>query len=315
MEQLRQAADETEAAPVGIACDLTLDPGETLQVALVLSGSAASGIVVDCRGAILRRPSRSNPTILIRSLQRADGTWDVPVGVSIRNCVIEGDIDIRGLGRNGEAELVRRSSLTPGHTERAQAAAPRDVHLSNLTFVGEGDIPLYVTPGVTGLLVESSRFTGRSNSTALYLDAESARNRIIGNVFDIRTRSRELIAVDGSAENRIERNRFESPLTGGIFLYRNCGEGGTIRHQPPQRNVIADNIFHYSSSWARPAVWLGSRQGWRFYCLFRPDIPLGSSLSPYGYAQYNTVTGNRLIGGTPQLIRDDDEHNIVKDNF
>ena len=301
---------------VEIACDLTLDPGEAIRASLTLSGSPASGATVDCRGATLIRVNRRNPTVLIRSVEQPDGSWDVPTGVTVRNCTIRGDVDIRGLGRNGEAEKVRLSSLSEGHTARAQAAAPRDVYLSGLTFVAEGEIPLYAAPGVTGMTVENSRFTGRTASTAVYLDAESARNRISGNVFDIRSTWREMIAVDGSAENRIDNNRFENPLTGGIFLYRNCGEGGTIRHQAPQRNVVVDNVFRYTAFWAaRPAVWLGSRQGSRFYCLFRSAVPLGSSLSPYDYAQYNTVAGNRFVGATRQLVLDDDEHNVVRDNF
>ncbi|RWX76768.1 right-handed parallel beta-helix repeat-containing protein [Neorhizobium lilium] len=314
-QQLRQQSSPG-ASQVEIACDLALDPGETITASIVLSGSAASDTVVDCRGAVLAKPSRNAPTVLIRSVERPDGSWDVPVGVGIRNCTIKGDLNIRGLGRNGEAEKVRLSSLSEGHTARAQAAAPRNVTLSNITFEGEADIPLYAAPGVTGMTVENSRFTGRTVSTVIYLDAESARNRIIGNVFDIHATRRELIAVDGSADNRIEGNRFDNPLTGGIFLYRNCGEGGTIRHQSPQRNVIADNVFHYSAFWAaRPAIWLGSRQGSRFYCLFRSGIPLGSSLSPYDFAQYNTVTGNRMVGATDHLILDSDEHNTVRDNF
>jgi parallel beta-helix repeat protein len=302
--------------PVEIACDLLLEPGQTITAPIVLSGNAASGTTIDCRGATLSNQFGGGPTLLVRSLEKSDGSWDVPVGVEIRNCTIRGNIDIRGMGRNGEAEKVRRSSLSEGHTARAQAAAPRDVNLSNLTFVGEGAIPLYAAPGVTGMTVENSNFTGRTNGTAIYLDAESARNRILGNLFDIRTLWREAIAVDGSADNRIENNRFENPLTGGIFLYRNCGEGGTIRHQAPQRNVIAGNVFHYDGLWAaRPAVWLGSRQGWRFYCPNPSPLPLGSSLSADDFAQHNRVTGNRFPGGTPRLIRNDDEDNLVEDNF
>ncbi len=46
-------------------------------------------------------------------------------------------------------------------------------------------------------------FRGRSVSTAVYLDAESAGTVIRDVAFDIRT-GREHIAIDGSARNRIE---------------------------------------------------------------------------------------------------------------
>jgi hypothetical protein len=305
----------TTTAPVPITCDLTLAATDVITMPILFSGSASSGSRLDCHGATLDGTVPAALAVLIQSVRRPDGSWDRPVDITIRNCIIKGEINIRGLGRNGEAELVRQSSLAPGHTQRAQAAAPSRIRLENITFVAQGNIPLYAGPGVTELTVENSRFTGTSRSVGLYLDAESARNRISGNLFDLRTLWRELLAVDGSAENRIENNRFENPISGGIFLYRNCGEGGTIRHQAPQHNVIANNIFHYRDvAGARPAIWLGSRQGNRFYCFLRPRAAFGSGLSADDEARYNTVTGNRLVGGGPNLILDQDENNLVSGN-
>ncbi|SMF40029.1 Right handed beta helix region [Xaviernesmea oryzae] len=311
---LRKPAPE-KAKPVEIACDLTLAKTDAITRPIAFSGSAASGATLDCNGGTLDGRTAKARTVWIRSVHRADGSWDAPRDIQIRNCVIEGDVRIEGLGSNGQAEEVRLSSLEAGHTAQAQAAAPSGITLDDITFVANGGIPLYTAPGVTEMTVENSRFTGSTNGTAIYLDAESARNRIIGNMFDIRTARREMIAVDGSADNRIEGNIFENPIKGGIFVYRNCGEGGTIRHQKPERNVITGNTFRYTNFWAaRPAVWLGSRQATSTYCFSRPDRPFGSSLSPYDYAQYNIVTGNRLPGGRPGLIVDHDEHNTVSDN-
>ncbi|TDK35390.1 right-handed parallel beta-helix repeat-containing protein [Rhizobium deserti] len=313
-EELRAPAS-AGTAPVSIACDLTLAATDVISMPIVYSGSAASGSRLDCHGATLDGTVPAALAVLIESVRRHDGSWDRPVDITIRNCIIKGEINIRGLGRNGEAELVRQSSLTAGHTARAQAAAPSRIRLENITFVAQRNIPLYAGPGVTELTVEKSTFTGTSRSVGLYLDAESARNRILANLFDLRTLWREQLAVDGSAENRIEDNRFENPVSGGIFLYRNCGEGGTIRHQAPQHNIIANNIFHYRDvAGARPAIWLGSRQGNRFYCFSRPRAAFGSGLSADDEAQYNTVTGNGLLGGEPNLILDQDENNIVSGN-
>ncbi|KGD86538.1 right-handed parallel beta-helix repeat-containing protein [Rhizobium sp. YS-1r] len=309
------APASTASKPVEIICNLKLAGTDVITMPIAFSGGAASDVTLDCDGATLDGTAAKARTLLIRSLRKQGGGWDVPRNIRIRNCIIKGDVRIQGLGRNGEAEGVRLSSLQTGHTERAQAAAPSGITFDNVTFVGNGTIPLYAAPGVTGMAVENSRFTGSASATAIYLDAESARNRIVGNTFDIRTTRREMIAVDGSAENRIEQNTFENPIKGGIFLYRNCGEGGTIRHQAPEHNVIARNTFRYVNFWAaRPAVWLGSRQGSRSYCFSRSDRPFGSSLSALDHAQYNTVTGNRLPGGSPQLIVDHDEHNTVSDN-
>lgn len=310
-----RAPASADSKPVEIACDLSLARTDVITMPIAFSGSRASDVTLDCNGATLDGTVAKARTVLIRSLRKPDGGWDVPRDIHIRNCIIKGDVRIQGLGQNGQGENVRLSSLEAGHTERAQAAAPSGITFDNVTFVGNGGIPLYAAPGVTGMAVENSRFTGNTNATAVYLDAESARNRIVGNTFDIRTTRREMIAVDGSAENRIEKNTFENPIKGGIFLYRNCGEGGTIRHQAPERNVIAGNTFRYVNFWAaRPAVWLGSRQGSSSYCFSRQDRPFGSSLSALDHARYNIVTGNRLPGGTPRLIVDHDEHNTLSDN-
>jgi len=306
-----------KSKPVEIACSLTLSPTQIITMPIAFSGSAASGAVLDCNGATLDGSVADARTVIVRSILKPDGSWDVPANIQIRNCTIKGDVRIQGLGANGQGDQVRISSLKPGHTQRAQADAPVNVTLDNITFVANGGIPLYAAPGVTGMTVRNSRFTGSTTGTAIYLDAESARNSISANTFDIRTTVRELIAVDGSAENRIEGNTFVNPVKGGIFLYRNCGEGGTVRQQKPERNVITGNTFKYADATnARPAVWLGSRRGlslFNSYCMTSSSTFLGS-LDHRDGAQNNTVTGNKLPGGSPQLIVDDDKPNTVSDN-
>ena len=311
---LRAPAIKT-TRPVEVDCDLQLSKPDVITTPLVFSGGRASGSKLDCHGATLDGTIPAARTLVIRSTQHADGRWDVPKDITVRGCIIKGDVRIQGLGRNGQAEKVRISSLTPGHTERAQVAAPSGITFSDVTFVGKGGIPLYAAPGVTGMTVEGSHFVGRTSSTAIYLDAESAGNRILGNRFDIVPRWREMIAVDGSARNVISGNAFTDPLSGGIFLYRNCGEGGTIRHQAPQFNTITGNTFRYTNfRLARPAVWLGSRQGISPYCLLAPKAPFGSGLSRFDHASRNVVTGNRFPGASPRLIVDHDRGNTVSDN-
>jgi hypothetical protein len=308
-----------EQSSVDLRCDLTLQPDDIITKRIVFSGEKASGAVLDCNGATLDGSRGTfnfgKPTVLIRSIPDKNGGWSVPSGISIRNCVIKGAVRVQGLGANGQAKAVKQSSLMPGQTARAQASAPSEVSLVDLSFIADGRIPLYLGPGVTGLTLSGSAFTGKSDGTVIYLDAESARNTISGNTFAATTKSREQIAIDGSADNVITDNVFENPLNGGIFLYRNCGEGGTIRHQKPQHNTISGNTFSYrDSSSAKPAVWLNSRNGWRLYCFLDPATPYGSSLSPLDFAQFNTVTGNRFKGGDASLIRNSDDTNIIEGN-
>lgn len=223
--------------------------------------------------------------------------------VTVRNCDNVHSIRTWGLGKNGESSDVRSSSRKgPEHIQRARDAAPKNTLIENVTFQAQGSIPLYVGPGTTYLTVRNSTFTGTTNSSTLYLDAESAHNQIVNNVFDMKQSGtlRELISVDASSYNLIEGNTFKNAIHGGIYLYRNCGERGTIRYNSPQHNVIKNNTFHIlgmsPTNWG---VWVGSRQGFRTYCFDDNGFKWGSSPLPFGnldYAHHNTVRDNRFLG-------------------
>ena len=311
---------ESSTSPVVISCSLALEADTVIQTPIILSGSAASQSIIDCHGGTIRSNASDQVALTIASVHQSDGGWDVPKHIAIRHCRIEGGIRIIGMGENGEAELVRQSSLSVGHTARAQAAAPSDIMLSDLKIMTKGAIPLYVGPGSTKLTVANTTFSGKSGSVGIYLDAESAKNTISNDHFELATKSREIIALDGSADDVITENTFENPTHGGVFLYRNCGEGGTIRHQPPQHDTISNNFFRYTdhglTSWwtTKPAIWLGSRQGNRSYCFHDVTRPFGSSLSSRDEAKYNLVRDNRMDGGSVSLIVDNDSENQIMGN-
>ena len=204
-----------------------------------LEGSGENGRVIDLQGGWLNEGKLTEMVIRSKDMEKG---WDVPERITIRNGSIRGSIRIYGLGVNGEAAKVRESSHREGHTARAQAAAPRTILLEDLKIEADHRIPLYLSPGVTGVTVKNCTFTGWSASTTVYLDAESGGNRIEGCTFDVWS-GREVMAVDGSATNTIVGNRFLQASYGGIYLYRNCGEGGTVRHQAPQGNVIENNVL------------------------------------------------------------------------
>jgi parallel beta-helix repeat protein len=275
---------------------------------VVLSGTALSGTVIDCGGGWY---NDGKPTeLVIRSEKTASG-WDRPEGLVIRNCRIRGSIRVLGMGRNGEAADVRESSHREGHTRRAQDAAPTNIRISGVEIEAIHRIPLYLAPGVTGVVFENSRITGWSASTAMYLDCESAGNVIAGNRLAMWA-AREVIAIDGSADNRIEGNRFENIAFGGIFLYRNCGEAGTVRHQTPHGNMIRDNWFDTRTLGAfQTAIHLGSRNGNRMYCGNDAGHPFGSSLDDRDFADDNIVAGNVFDPPTDRAIRDDGARNAV----
>ena len=293
--QTEQIRHSTDTSDLNLKCSLTLSADAVIGRRVVIEGEEASEVALDCAGGMIAAPEAEPYSLLIRSRRNPDGSWSVPLAVQVKNCTIVGGTRIVGMGINGQAQAVRESSLSAGHTERAQAAAPAYTQFDHVVFQGRGSIPLYLAPGVTHTTVRDSKVTGRSASTAIYLDAESAHTELQRNTIDAQTR-RELLVVDGSAHNVIEGNRFVAPRLGGIYVYRNCGEGGTIRHQAPQFNRISGNTFDYrqGGGW-RPAVWLGSREGWlgwRSYCSADAGYVLGSSVNDGDFADHNTVEDN-----------------------
>lgn len=288
--------------PFRVTCDLSLEPGDRVVGPLLFEGEAASGTRLDCHGATIDVSGDGRPrdALVIRSAQDArSGAWDIPRRIEIDSCAISGNIRIYGLGPNGQSPLVKESSLQPGHTRRAQAAAPSEISFARARISTKGWTAVYIGPGVTRVRIVGASFTGRVDGPAVYLDAESASNEILDSTFDISAPKRELIAVDGSARNRIEGNLFIDPVYGGIFLYRNCGEGGAVRHQTPTGNLISGNSFRYDSRVVptrSPAIWLGSRNGRSPYCGDDAGSPFGSSADDRDFADGNTVEGNRFIG-------------------
>ena len=266
-----------------------------------------SGSVIDCQGKEFNGGKITE--IRVSSPIR---------NVTIKNCKLKGSIRVLGLGMNGEDENVKNSSYKAGHTERAQAAAPSNVLLSNLTIEGVQRIPLYLAPGVTKVTIENSKFIGNTVSTVIYLDAESAYNTIRNNTFNMegnftlkQFRVREVIAVDGSAHNQITGNTFEKAVGGGVYLYRNCGEGGTVRHQSPQYNVIENNNFNLSGlNWGNYGIWLGSRNGNRNYCSADDGHKFGSSIDNGDFADFNMVKGNKF-SGSDATIQNDGKNNLI----
>lgn len=290
--------------PYRLTCRATLSPAQPVTRNILIEGAESSGTGIDCRGGVIGTPGRAAttraPTVAIWS-RRVEGTataWSRPTDVTIRNCLIHGNIRIWGMGAGGSMGDLRESSRTPGHTTAVQAAAPSHITLEAVAIAATGSIPLYIGPGVTATRVTGSRFLGHSTSTAIYLDAESRDARIEDGQFDIAT-AREQIAVDGSAGNAIVRNRFILRGRGGVFLYRNCGEDGVIRHQPPSDNQITDNIFLGASRIRPRTVVVGAREGGRRYCSDDAGYPYGSSADDGDGASRNVVARNRLVGRQP----------------
>lgn len=323
-ELLEQATADNPT--VTLDCSVTLPKNSTVTKQIVIEGDSGSGVKLNCNGGSIspnltwarNKSSDLKDSIIIRSNQTTGtrrSSWRAPDNVTVSNCTVNGSIRIYGLGENGQSENVKESGYSRDHTYNAQAAAPRKINLDHLRIKANGRIPLYVSPGVTFLTLSNSTITGKSDSTAIYLDAESANNTIKNNLFELSTKSREMIAIDGSANNEIVNNEFNNISHGGIYVYRNCGEGGAIRHQKPQHNLIEGNTFSFHSSKAKPAVWLGQRMGKQKYCSADRGYVFGSSISNADFADNNTVVNNKMEGNVPVLaIKNLGTKNVVENN-
>jgi Right handed beta helix region len=297
-----------------LTCNLRLEPVDTLLTRVILTGPQATGVTLDCNGATLDggvgKLNDGKDMIEVRSVLR-NGEWLRPEDITVRNCNIIGSMRIMGMGQNGEADAVRESSrMDANHVQRLRAAAPTRITLDNLTVTGTSRSPIYLAPGVTNVTLVNSELKGDAIRTALYLDAETAYNTIKHNYFHVKilddpyivNRLGPQISVDTSSHNQIIGNRFSALEGGGIYLYRNCGEGRTVRHGSPSYNQIINNIFFYEQyDGENPAVFLGAHgQWWRDlpvvgHCGDDSGKPWGSSVSDEDHATHNVVMQNQIF--------------------
>ena len=290
-----------------VDCNLSLPANSIITKRLIVQGSAGSGVTIDCNGATidgsavpeLQQANTKTDMIQINSTitgHYPNLRWSRPADVTVRNCRIIGSVRI--LGMTDEADL-KYSSYRPGHPTRMHLIAPTNITLDNLTITARTRTPVYFGIGVTDSKLINSELKGKAVSVAIYLDAESSGNLIKNNNIHTITAPREVLAVDSSDNNTIIDNRFSALNTGGIYLYRNCGQDGIVRQTTPSYNTIVNNVFYYDKYnplpfAARPSVYMGARNGNKSYCNDDASHPIGSGASNLDYAQHNVVMQNQI---------------------
>jgi len=312
---LKEATSSSRS--VSINCSFELPQDSIITKRLVLEGKEASSVEINCNNSTIRPYYTDTHTITISSRKLDNGQWSRPEDIVIKNCIIYGNVRFIGQGTTGNSNENRISSYSINHTLQSQAAAPTRIRLEKLKINGDGRTPIYLGPGVNNVTLINSELTGKANSVALYMDAETSSNEIRNNYIHVESKSREQVAVDGSAYNLFVGNTFGQLNNGGIFLYRNCGEGGAIRHQPPKRNKIINNVFYYHKyKGNNPAVNVTARNGGRYYCDYDKGYPYGSSASNKDYARDNVIAQNQFVNRNPSdLIAIKDRPNYAYDNI
>ncbi len=293
---------------VYIDCNLNLKGTDVVTKRMIFEGEAASFVTLNCNGALINGGKGTlnfnNAMIEVKSKTYRDGSirkWERPKNITIKKCNITGSVHIWGMGINGEGgghdhNYLKDSSKTATHVTTARNNAPTNIILEDLIITGAGRIPLYFAPGVTYSKLINSEIKGKSGAVAIYLDAESHANTFKNNRIDVETSRRELMAIDSSDYNRIINNWFSGLHNGGIYLYRNCGDEGTIRHTTPNHNQIINNVFYYDKYTGKnPSVYLGSRDGERGYCDEDKGFNFGSSADDRDFARHNVVMQNQIF--------------------
>lgn len=205
----------------------------------------------------------------------------------VRSCVIHGSLRVQG-NYSSTNYIDSEWSRSGQYVEEIRAQAPMWIEIRDVTVVGHGMLPIYVATGVTGVLFKNVQVVGESNAAAIYLESESGYNRFIDVVVDVDVPDGyPAVAIDGS-----DHNRFIGLIVkdGGVYFYRNCGEGGVTRVTTPSSNFIG-------GSWIIDDVvpiWFGSRLGDRSYCHLDNGGTIGSSLSDLSFARFNLVVDTMI---------------------
>ena len=245
-------------------------------------------------------------------------------GVLICNGRVKGEIRCRS---SGYAKAVERWNRTADWTQAIQEQAPRNITIRDLVIEGSGEShQLYAGPGSTHITARRVTFTGHSKGPSVYLSMETAHNRVIGCTFEATTGARrEVMSIDGSADNIVRNNNFNLCTWGGLYIYRNSGENGVIRHQEPRRNLIETNKFNLRGMWLVRlgidleipwGVHIGSRQGRRVrHNDLDAGYPWGSSADDRDFARNNKVINNTFGGDVlNRWVLDSDKGNTVTGN-
>jgi hypothetical protein len=286
---------------VVVDCNLDMVNVPPVTKMLIVEGNAGSNVVIDCHWNLLT-PTQGRTALLIRSKQ-VSGGWEVPHHVTVRNCEINGIVGVAGTTDGNTASRT----MGTGYTAYSQRNAPHHVLLDSLVITSTGD-SVYFHSGVTYSTLRNSTFQGNATAPNVYLDAESGHNLIENNRFLAVNTKREVLAIDGSAHNRIVGNYFEGLTNGGIYIYRNCGEiptgatVGTVRVQEPRRNQIINNVFKHTKYTGEASIFIGSRNrssDSESFCGKDAGLGYGSSIDNHDFAIGTVVAQNRYSQATP----------------
>ncbi|MGA5655588.1 right-handed parallel beta-helix repeat-containing protein [Rahnella contaminans] len=283
----------------------TLSPHCVYKEAVIIT---SSNTTLDCRGAVLEGDNQRPFGILINSKGKPLSA------VTVRNCKVR-NFTHSGIRITSD---IAANKLSPNHEENYRRT-PTRITLENVEVTGSGRVGIYFDDYVTHSTLSHS-VVRDSYMSGIYLEHSSRNNKIVDNQIisngheSFGKGKREGLAVDSSAYNLIEGNRFESNGAGGVFLYKNCGEHfstgkSVIRWQHSDYNVIRNNTFVNEPV----GIWLASRQNRDLSGFDCGDKPRDGSLKFYrDYTDNNVVGQNHFLKVKKIIINDGKQNNLMK---
>lgn len=309
---------------VTIDCDITLSSSDVITKLVRFIGSDSDNVTFDCNGAQIfpLQPLITSHSIRVATkvtVVNGVEVYDRPENIEIKNCDVYGTVRIHGSGYNPNDLNNYSNNAGPAWVLDVRNTSPRNVVFDNvdITNYWHKDA-LYFGEGVTHITYKNSRIYNQTQGVAVYFGFESANNTLENNeIYNRSSNDREIVAVDASEYNVITRNWLDGVNNGGIYLYRNCGEGGSIKYTGPRYNEISDNILYYNKyNGSNPGIYVGERTGENIgFCNLDSgwswdisDVPTGlgwdsdwesSSSDDRDFARFNDVDGNRFCNRNP----------------
>ncbi len=309
---------------VTIDCYITLSSSDLITKLVRFIGSDSSGVTFDCNGARIfpLQPLISSHSLRVATkITTVNGVevYDRPENITIKNCDVYGTVRIHGSGYNPNDLNDYKNNAGPDWVLDVRNTSARNVTFDNvdITNYWHKDA-LYFGEGVTYITYKNSRIFNQTQGVAVYFGFETAYNTLENNeIYNRSSNDREIVAVDASEYNVITRNWLDGVNNGGIYLYRNCGEGGAVKYTGPRHNEISHNMLYYKNySGSNPGIYVGERTGVNIsFCNLDAgwswdisDVPSSlawdsdwesSSSDDRDFARFNDVEDNRFCNRNP----------------
>ena len=286
-----------------------------------------SDTILDCQGAQLSSSDDTVSAIAIRTPPDQTGIFNIQV----KNCLLTGYNHGVVIEQQTPANQ-RYEQLQTGQTSIAQqlAQSPHQILIDNVTVTHSHNSGIFVGDHVQG--VDFNRIAVlKSGTVGLYFEFGSRGNVVrhsffsqngVRQVLGVGKPNREAIAIDSSANNRIEQSHFDHNGAGGVFLYRNCFEHADdpskpnhfLRTQGSNNNLIAHNIFEREPV----GVWIASRQsrnlkGFACGAYTISETPFASY--HLDESEHNQIWQNLFLANKTGIIVEDDNNRLQANQF